>query len=373
MSPNVNQSPRVTLIGGGFYGCCLAIWYRRAGYQVTILERGSDLLTRASYTNQARVHQGYHYPRSVVTGLSCVANFAQFATDFPDAIVNQFAKIYGIARLNSKVSANQFYRFCQQVKAPIEPAPAKIQSLFDRDLIEDAFLVQESAFDARSLRSTLTAWLTQSSVDVQFNVEVQSVSLGPAGRGVTLSLTNGHALDTDEAVSCVYSGVNELLHNSGLELLPCKHELAELALVRPPAALLEYGITVMDGPFFSLMPFPAEHLHSFSHVRYTPHEAWSDSTGYQSPQQYFENARPQTHFPQMVKDASRYMPVLSQSTYEKSLYEMKTVLTASERNDGRPILLRRDYGFSGFHVVLGGKIDNIYDIGQAFGLATQFC
>ncbi len=378
MPSRTRISQRVTIIGGGFYGCCLALWYRRAGYDVTILERGSDLLTRASYNNQARVHQGYHYPRSVVTGLSCVANFARFALDFPEAIVSRFEKIYGIARLNSKVSANQFYRFCQQVQAPIQPASDKIKSLFDRDLIEDAFLVQEFAFDARRLRETLQALLAASGVQVQFNVEVQRVTTAVGGNALQLELTDGRRLPTDEAVACVYSAVNRLLRNSGIDLLPCKHELAELALVRPPDVLHDYGITVMDGPFFSMMPFPAESLHSFSHVRYTPHEAWSDTdegipdlTDREST--FLPAQPPRSHFPQMLKDAVRYLPVIAQTQYQRSLFEVKTVLTATERNDGRPILFRRDYGFPGFHVVLGGKIDNIYDIGQAIGLPTLFC
>ena len=120
------------------------------------------------------------------------------------------------------------------------------------------------------------------------------------------------------------------------------------------------------------MPFPAEQLHSFSHVRYTPHEAWQDSAGYRGAQQYFDSAQPRTHFPQMLKDAVRYLPAIAQTQYVRSLFEMKAILTATERNDGRPILFRRDYGLPGFHVVLGGKIDNIYDIGQAIGLATRF-
>jgi hypothetical protein len=35
------------------------------------------------------------------------------------------------------------------------------------------------------------------------------------------------------------------------------------------------------------------------------------------------------------------------------------VLLASEDSDSRPILFRRDYGgLKGFHVAMGGKIDN---------------
>ena len=32
----------------------------------------ADLMQRASYANQARVHNGYHYPRSLLTALGCL-------------------------------------------------------------------------------------------------------------------------------------------------------------------------------------------------------------------------------------------------------------------------------------------------------------
>ena len=41
---------------------------------------------------------------------------------------------------------------------------------------------------------------------------------------------------------------------------------------------------------------------------------------------------------------------------------MRTVLQKDEINDGRPILYKRNYDIPGLNVVMGGKIDNIYDI-----------
>ena len=49
-----------------------------------------------------------------------------------------------------------------------------------------------------------------------------------------------------------------------------------MALMQAPDVLKEIGVTVMDGPFFSMMPFPARGLHTLSHVRYTPHFSWKD-------------------------------------------------------------------------------------------------
>ena len=52
------------VIGGGFYGASIAIYLakNRGLKKVVLVEKEKKLLTRASYNNQARVHNGYHYP-----------------------------------------------------------------------------------------------------------------------------------------------------------------------------------------------------------------------------------------------------------------------------------------------------------------------
>ena len=64
------------VVGGGFFGCKIAIELRRRGFShVVLCERESALMRRASYANQARVHNGYHYPRSLVTAERSRRNF----------------------------------------------------------------------------------------------------------------------------------------------------------------------------------------------------------------------------------------------------------------------------------------------------------
>jgi hypothetical protein len=64
----------------------------------------------------------------------------------------------------------------------------------------------------------------------------------------------------------------------------------------------------------------------------------------------------------MVRDAARYLPAISAARYEASLFEVKTLLGKNEVDDGRPILFHRDARLPQLCSVLGGKIDNIYDI-----------
>jgi glycine/D-amino acid oxidase-like deaminating enzyme len=353
------------IVGGGFFGCMTALELRRRCRHVVLLEQGEDLLLRASYHNQARVHHGYHYPRSLRTALRSRINFPRFVRQFEFCIERSFDKYYGVARQFSKVTARQFRSFFEHIQAPIERAPASVRRLFNSDLVEEVFRVTEYVFDAVRLRNWLRQRLLESDVEIHFRTEAVQVRPSVGGRLLlTMDTPEGRTeLLTREAFNCTYAQVNRLLAGSGLPLIPLKQELTEMALVQVPEPLTHLGITLMCGPFFSLMPFPARGLHSLSHVRYTPHAAWTEGDGAYRPA-YAEMAeRPQTsHYTWMVRDAARYLPMLAACRYEDSLWEVKTVLPRSEVDDSRPILFKRDHGLANLHCVLGAKIDNVFDL-----------
>ena len=98
------------IIGGGFYGCCLALYLRSISKRVLLVEAADRLMSRASRVNQARIHTGFHYPRSAITAVKSMLLHQQFLKDFPDAVVDDFQMLYAIARRRSKVSAKKFYR-----------------------------------------------------------------------------------------------------------------------------------------------------------------------------------------------------------------------------------------------------------------------
>ena len=168
----------------------------------------------------------------------------------------------------------------------------------------------------------------------------------------------------DHVFNCTYSHINYLLENSSLELISLKHEMTEMCLVDVPDELKKIGLTIMCGPFFSVMPFPSAKLHSFSHVRYTPHYEWFDKnlTPYVDSLQKLDADEKYSAWNYMKKDAMRYLPILEGCQYKRSLWEVKTLLPRSESDDSRPILFRAHHGLQGFHCIMGGKIDNVYDV-----------
>ena len=364
------------IIGGGFFGCRLALELRARGQSVVLVEKESALLTHASYNNQARVHNGYHYPRSVLTALRSRVNYDRFIAEYGDCVVQDFSKIYGIARTGSKVSAQQFVTFCKRIGAPLEPAAKEIRKLFDRERVEDLFLVRESAFNAVRMRERLQGELAAAGVPVRLNHRAARLYQAPAGLAAELLLPDGtlETLTARRVYHCTYSSLNPLLRASALPLIPLKQELTEMALVEVPEPLRNLGVTLMDGPFFSVMPFPARGLHTFSHVRYTPHCAWPDGgtlEGRDAPDPHvrFAELPKRSRFSAMRQDAMRYLPLLADCVQRDSLWEVKTVLPASEVDDSRPILYRRNHGLPGLTCILGGKLDNIYDAIQELGAA----
>lgn len=354
------------VIGGGFYGARLALMLAQRG-RVLLVEREPILLARASLRNQARVHNGYHYPRSILTSLRSRLNYARFIDEYGECVDSSFVHYYAVARGMSKVTGAQFAEFCRRIGAPLSPAPAAVKKLFDSTRIDSVFEVQECAFDAAKLRERVTRELIDAGVDVALKTEATRMRTSAAGHAV-VALSCGaeqYDVETDLVLNCTYSRLNQLLANSGASSIPAKHELTEMAVVEPPVELDGAAVTVMDGPFFSLMPYPSRDLFTLSHVRYTPHCSWYDAAN--SPVSDGESllATRQSRFVHMARDAARYLPVMRGTRYVDSIWEVKTVMPRSEQDDSRPILLRRSAQHPACVTVLGAKIDSVYDVEDA--------
>lgn len=358
--------PRQTLdylvVGGGFYGCCLALFLRSVTRNLMLVEAGDALLTRASRVNQARLHAGFHYPRSMLTALKSRQLCQRFAADFPDAIVSDFQMLYAIARQRSKVSANRFRTMFENMHAPISSAAPSEIALFDASRVEAVFRADEYAFDATVLARHLGARLDALEIDRRLQTEVVRIDDEPGAAHVVVTLADGTEIRARHVFNVTYSQINHLLRQSGLPLARLKHEVTEIVLVDPPEELRGRAVTLMDGPFFSLMPYPAMGQYSLTHVRYTPHLSWTDQAHPVSPYAALDRAAKVDRARHMVLDAARYLPCIGKIRGGRSLFEVKTVLVKNEVDDGRPILVHEEPKGGRVTSVLGGKIDNIYDL-----------
>lgn len=330
---------------------------------VLVLEREPEVMLRASYVNQARIHNGYHYPRSLLTAYRSRVNLPDFLSEYRDAVVDDFDHYYAIANRLSRTNARQFELFCSRIGVICEPASTEVLGWFDPNMIETAFRVEEPAFDSRILRDMVTAKIASvGGIRVSVSDEVSRVER--VGESIRVHSTSG-VHSAPRVINATYSKLNHVNAVAGVPAVAVQHELAEMALVALESPFSEVGFTVMDGPFFSVMPFPSRGLHSLSHVRYTPHHRWREGAAVDTvgvADLDVTTLSESTQFAKMFADVVRYIPSLRHMDYRESVWEVKTVLAKSDSDDSRPILFRPDHGMKGFTAVMGGKIDNVYDV-----------
>ena len=138
------------------------------------------------------------------------------------------------------------------------------------------------------------------------------------------------------------------------------------------------GITVMDGPFFSIMPFGQTGYHSLTSVTFTPHVTSYDSVATFQCQSRSEGkcrpgdlyncnecpAKPASAWPMMSQLARKYLKPEYGFAYAGSLFSMKPILKASEIDDSRPTVIRQYASDPAFVSVLSGKINTVYDLDE---------
>lgn len=363
------------IIGAGFYGLYAALFCCQKGQSVLILECDPAPFRRATYINQARVHQGYHYPRSIFTAMKSAGYFERFNADFGFCINRQFDKIYATSKRYSWSDGRQFKEFCKAANIPCEELCP--ERFFKKDMCDGAFLTREYTYDAGLLEAYYQERLAEYDfVEARFCVTIAAIEK-ETDRYV-IRLNDGSEYCTGFVLNATYAGTNQVLEMAGYEKFGLKYELCEIILCDVNEKLRPYGFTVMDGPFFSIMPFGIKGVHSLTSVTFTPHTTSYDdvptfacqnkSNGYCSKRQLgncnYCSQKPATAFPYMAGLAKKYLCEEYDFTYRSSLFSMKPILLKSELDDSRPTVIKICSRKPTFVSVLSGKINTVYDLDE---------
>lgn len=362
MEGNILDKYNIAILGAGFFGLRLALLFAKNKNKVAIFDKMHDGMQEASLINQARVHNGYHYPRSYQTALSSHFHYQRFCDEYRSCINNKFDKIYAIAKKNSFINSMQFETFCRNIDIPLKEIPKQIKGYFNDNLFDNIYTANEVAFDAVKIKELLLNELAKyPNVAFFFNTKVSSFKVSDNYVNITL-YNNAETIYTEKLFNITYAGINYLLKHSNFEPIDFKLELVELMLMTPPKELENLGITIMDGPFFSTMPYPAFKCHSLTHVRYSPHLEWYENNKCFDPYSIINSRENYSNWIYTIKDAQRYIPILEKSTYLGSKYTIKALVSRNEFNDGRPIAIKTHLKDPLIVSVLGAKFDNIYDL-----------
>lgn len=363
------------IIGAGIYGLYSAIHCGKKKEKVLVLEKEKEAFSRATYVNQARVHKGYHYPRSYSTAIKSAGYFDRFNKDYDFALSKNFTQIYATSSNFSWTNAEQFKKFCDDAKIRCdEVSPNKY---FKSGMCDGCFETEEYTFDAMILKDYFLSEISKlENVEILYGIDIDTIQ--KKQDVYQIKTTDGRKFESSFILNATYGSINQILDKLGFEKFKIKYELCEIILCSVSDELKNVGLTVMDGPFFSIMPFGKTGYHSLTSVTFTPHktsynllpvfECQKNSDGYCTPTCLGNcnlcKARPKSSWPYMSKLTRKYLREEFKFKYEKSLFAIKSILLASEIDDSRPTLIKKFSENPTFISVLSGKINTIYDLDE---------
>ncbi|MDZ4682035.1 MAG: FAD-binding oxidoreductase [Saprospiraceae bacterium] len=367
------------IIGGGIFGVYAALYLARHGQSVCLIEKETALFRKASIVNQARLHSGYHYPRSVATARMSDDNKARFTVEHRDFINAGFEAYYAIDRFGSFTDSQQFERFCNFINIPCERI--KTHPLFNFERIEALYKTAEYSFDpiliANFYRRRLEA---EKKVTTMLQTAVIKAVAGNNCWELSLQRTGGAEIihiTADQAINATYAGSNAVNALFGVDDIPLMHEISEMAFLTAPQ-LSNIGLTVMDGPFGSLMPYGLSGLLSLSSVIYTHHKVSYanlpafDCQGQQNTcrPDFLSDcnacpAKPRSNYAKMIAQMGQYFSEEVTFRYFTSFFTIKSKLKANHIDDGRPTEISLLKDNPRFYCIFAGKINSIYEIEKA--------
>ena len=363
------------IIGGGIYGLYAALYCAKKGQKILVLEYDNACFKRATYINQARVHMGYHYPRSYSTAIKSAGYFQRFLDDYGFCVNSSFEKIYATSSEFSHTNGEEFLKFCKNANIPCQKIIT--DTIFNNNCVDAAYLCKEYTYDAQILLHYFLDELSKfHNIEIRTNSVINDVQ--QKNNSWELDVKNLGKVYSDYVLNATYASVNQILSkfNFASDFFKIKYELCEIILCDTNEFLGNKGITVMDGPFFSIMPFGKTGLHSLTAVSSTPHytsfermpkfKCQENSNGFCSEQQLGNCndciAKPQSAWPYMSTLAKKYLNNNLEFTYKKSLFSMKPILSAAEVDDSRPTVVKIFSEKPYFVSVLSGKINTVYDL-----------
>lgn len=234
------ESPkRICIIGAGWYGCHAARFLRSRGCYVHILDK-EGVFSGASSKNQNRLHLGYHYPRSPETIQECKLGHVKFLEQYGDCVV-PFDRNYYFIHTDSKVSGDTFrdiFNGGSHQEVTIELRTNTLEGVVFR--VDEKFI--NNSIAKQRMHTELG-----SCVEICDTPRIENNCVNGIEYDFVLNCTNNQYVPIPIPFNPVYETVCSLLYAIDFDT--------------------PIGLTIMDGPFFSIFPYDMEKkLYTVTHV-----------------------------------------------------------------------------------------------------------
>ena len=364
------------VIGGGIFGLYTALYLSGHNKKICVLEKEDQLMKKASIVNQARLHAGYHYPRSVSTALLSNEYKERFILDHKNFINSKFNQYYAIDRNGSLTNSAQFEKFCNYINIKCK----KVNTIkhVKNNRIEQLYLTEEYSFDPIMIAQYYKEMISQKrNIHVKMNttiVEVEQLNDSWAIAIFDSSENEYGKIVAHSVINATYYNINTQNILFSMSTIKLIHEITEMIFISAPM-IKNIGLTVLDGQYCGIMPYGLSGLHSLYSVNYSVH----DVDYHDEPQFNCQNinknclpnytsicnscrARPISNNYKMQRQLSNYLADDVYLQYQFSMYTIRSKLQYSYIDDGRPTVVTKMNSVPEYYCLFAGKINSIYEI-----------
>lgn len=236
----------ILIIGAGWYGCHMASILKEKGYNIIIIDKQNDMFKGSSYSNQNRLHLGYHYPRSKETIDECKDGYINFMDRYKQLMEDIPQNMYFIDNSNSLVSYDKYISLYEHIEEHnIENIhPFNIYNVHNKYI-----RVNEKYINHKKARAFFKDILKDNFIHINDNNIFDSIDN-----------IQYHFKDNNIKyyINCTYNHLNPIEYDT--------YELVISYIYKIKSDTL-FAYTLMDGDFFSLFPYdPDNSLYTLTHV-----------------------------------------------------------------------------------------------------------
>lgn len=360
----------IAVIGGGVFGIMAALKMAKLGYSVVIFEKEPEIITAASLVNHCRVHMGYHYPRDLATVRESMKAKDPFEKFFGPTVVRKIDNYYMVASDGSLTPPADFLKFCTKMKLPYTVEwPKKVTVSAGKVAL--SIKVPEKIFDASRKRDFLKKNIAETP-GVTLIAAAEITGMVKQHDGFDLVYKQGGEIKNFHCAAVInasYSGLNQINNMLGLPLRELKYELCEIMVVQTPWH--QTGWMIMDGPFFSAMPFGFSDQHLFYDVELSVLERKiSTFPTFDHDVAYYNQPNKSLKRFSLYKDKWRsWVPEVDQCEYVSSMYVVRVILPKQEKTDARPTIV--DQLKPGFWQIFSGKVGTSVPVADKLSAAVD--
>ncbi len=341
---------KAIVIGGGIHGITAALALAEADVDVTVIEANEELLQGTSGATHNRAHIGYHYPRSIETAQECLRGLEYFKLRYPGALYYPKEVYYAIEKDESKTSTENYMKFCDHMQIPYKFQWPSSEFL-SKDHLDSSFLVPEPCFNLKVLSQLIEKEAARKGVTIKTgSTVIWSEPKEDGMYSVMIEKRNiKEQLRAGIVINATYAYSNNILNISGLEADRTQYyyHTTEVIVARSNKLRIP-ALTVMDGPFISVLPYAAcEDLYLVYDVVYSVVHKQKGFL-YEKPKKVASNWK------KMIEHGEKYYPFIETLEFVKSLWGSRPV-PADDTIDSRFTRILVHKASPGFYSILEGK------------------